>query len=89
MQLQASDNQGHQVSKSMAVEWPCEQDYFFEPGLERCSAAGPIQTWTAEQPFMRGRMLWLEAVGLEEEELGLFLVLYQDGSYEAYRDTWS
>ena len=57
--LQASDDQGHKVSKLIAVEWRCEQDCFFQPGLERCASAGPIQTWAAEQPFMRGRMLWL------------------------------
>ena len=89
MQLQASDEQDNQVTESIAVEWPCQYAYFFQPGLEQCPADEPIQSSAAEQPFEGGRMLWLEQVGLEGAQPGLILVLYDNGSYEAYQDTWT
>jgi hypothetical protein len=89
MQLQASDEQGNQVTESIAIDAPCDYTYIFQPGLEQCPADEPIQTWAAEQPFEGGRMLWLEQVGLEGAQPGLILVLYADGSYEAYEDTWT
>lgn len=90
MMLVAYDAQENQVSESVIIEWACEYDYFFETELAACPRYEPSQTWAAEQPFENGRMIWLEEIeGADFTAQGLILVLYEDGAYEQYEDTWA
>jgi hypothetical protein len=89
MGLMAYDEHDHEVSESVKVDWPCEHDYFFEPWFDACPYEGS-STWAAEQPFERGRMIWLEQVGSDDYVLQRqVLVFYADGKYAQYEDTWT
>jgi hypothetical protein len=90
MILIAYDSLGNEVSETIQADWPCEYNYFFEPVPEACPVYAPSETWAAEQPFENGRMIWLEEVrGETFVTQRQILVLYNDGSYEQYQDTWT
>jgi hypothetical protein len=89
MTLMAYDAGGDHVSESVTVEWACEHEYFFSPSPEACPRSEASETWAAEQPFEHGRMIWLEEVHGADYSLERFiLVLYEDGTYDYYEDTW-
>lgn len=91
MFLTAYDAKDNQVSSSsVTVPWPCAHDYFFETRSDVCPSGAAISTWTAEQMFQGGRLIWLEqaqtgGVGM----LPQILVFYDDGRYEQHPDTWT
>lgn len=90
MALMAYDAGGDHVSESVTVEWACEYEYFFAPAPAACPRYAASDTWAAEQPFEHGRMIWLEEVhGADYTLQGPILVLYDDGTYEYYEDTWT
>lgn len=69
------------VSQSVAMEWACDPDYFFRPAPQRCPLATAVTTAAAEQLFENGRMIWLE-------NSNTILVLYNDGQFAQFDDTW-
>jgi hypothetical protein len=78
------------VSRSVTVEWECPITYFFEPDPVVCPLEEAITTWAAEQVFERGRMLWFEEIQFGEmTEDDLLFVLYKDGEWQWYPDTWT
>lgn len=70
-----------QATATVQVEWPCALDYFFSPSPRRCPLEPPTETAAAEQHFEGGFMLWLDSQDA-------IFVLYQDGSWQRYSDTW-
>ncbi len=89
MTLIAYDGLGNEVSETIQAEWPCQYDYFFDPAPAACPLYEPSDTWAAEQPFENGRMVWLEEIrGETFVTQRQILVLYDDGKYEQYQDTW-
>jgi hypothetical protein len=90
MTLMAYDGAGHSVSKSVTVEWPCKYDYFFPNDVARCPSYEASATWAAEEPFEHGRMIWLEQINTGSTTMqGIILVLYDDGKFTQYKDTWT
>jgi hypothetical protein len=70
--------------ETLTVTLTCPYDYFFEEQLDvgsACPGGPPVETFAAEQAFEGGDMLWLE-------EERLIFVLYDDGTYEVYEDTF-
>jgi hypothetical protein len=89
MILIAYDNLGNDVSQTIYADWPCKYAYFFEPAPGACPIYEPSETWAAEQAFENGRMIWLEEIhGETFVTQRQILVLYNDGKYEQYQDTW-
>lgn len=90
MTLVARDAANNTVSASVTVPWECRYAYFFETTTATCPASAPSETWAAEQPFEHGRMIWLEKVqSASQTYTGIILVLYDNGAYEKYQDTWT
>ncbi len=89
MTLYASDGAGGEVKKTVTVEWPCRYSYFFSPAPAQCAAYEVTETAAAEETFEYGRMVWLSemhfATTTAERQI---LVLYDDGQWEQYDDTW-
>jgi hypothetical protein len=61
---------------------PCAYDYFFTPAPATCPREAAVETAAAEQPFTGGVMIWLEAHDA-------IYVLYSDGEWVRFADTWS
>jgi hypothetical protein len=61
---------------------PCASDYFFTPAPATCPREAALETAAAEQPFTGGVMIWLEAHDT-------IYVLYSDGEWVRFADTWS
>jgi len=90
MALMAYDAADNHVSQSVVVEWACKYDYFFDSPPSACPRYQPTATWAAEQPFEHGRMIWLEEIqGADFTLQGIIVVIYDDGQYAWYEDTWS
>jgi hypothetical protein len=90
MTLIAYDSLDNQVIETIQAEWACKYTYFFETSLGICPLYEPSATWAAEQPFQNGRMIWLEEVSGDSFVLQRqILVLYNDGQYAQYEDTWT
>lgn len=90
MALMAQDEAGNEVIESIKVDWPCRYDYFFEPAPIACPLYEPTYTWAAEQAFQNGRAIWLEEIlGAGVVTEGVILVLYDDGRWQSYHDTWT
>jgi hypothetical protein len=90
MTLMLYDAAGNSVSQSLVVPWPCRYPYFFPTDIVTCPAYEASATWAAEQRFEHGRMIWLQEVhGGGTTYTGVIIVLYDDGRYEKYQDTWA
>ena len=74
------DSPNH-VSQSVAITWPCDQDYFFSPAPQRCPLGPAVNAAAAEQLFENGRMIWLESV----DEI---LVFYNNEQFQLFENTW-
>jgi hypothetical protein len=90
---------GETAYQSTAIRLRCPYAYFFEPaptGWASCPYRPPALSWAAEQPFERGRMIWLEGIPGESTRSGdaegpLIYVLYEDGRFpqwQRFEDTW-
>ncbi|MBC7225946.1 MAG: hypothetical protein H5T61_01755, partial [Thermoflexales bacterium] len=89
MTLVARDAAGNSVQATAVVSWPCRYSYFFPTSERTCPAYEASTTWAAEEPFERGRMIWLQEVRTESNVYQkVILVLYNDGRYEKYADTF-
>lgn len=62
MTLVAWDAAGNEVRASVEVPWACQYSYFFATTERTCPAYEASTTWAAEEPFERGRMIWLQEV---------------------------
>lgn len=88
--LIAYDGTGADVRETVTLDWPCRYRYFFEDALpdpeipDACPADAPLETTAAQQAFERGTMFWLQ--GIEGQDV--IYVLYDDGSWDRYEDTW-
>jgi TolB protein len=98
--LLASNAAGQTSELSLTVQIRCPDPYFFEPppqsayGDPSCPYRPAATTWAAEQPFERGRMIWLEGIPAQSTANGqsqgpTIYVLYTDGSWQKYADTWT
>ncbi len=88
MTLTASDGQGHTVKKDIKADWPCRYGYFF-PNGPGCPAVDPTTSQAAGQAFENGRMVWLkEIVGSSSTLANQIVVLYDDGEWAQFDDTW-
>ncbi len=89
MTLVARDGAGHEVSATAVVSWACQYSYFFPTDDRTCPAYEASTTWAAEEPFERGRMIWLQEVRAGSSIYQkVILVFYNDGRYEKYADTF-
>lgn len=70
------------IEAVLPFEWPCVQDYFFEPAPALCPGGEPIASAAAEQPFEGGVLIWLEATDS-------IYVFYDDQRWQRLDDTWS
>ena len=78
------------VSRTITIEWECQYAYFFAPVPAACPVDEAVSTWAAEQVFENGRMLWLQEIrsgGFTSEDL--LFVLFDDGRWQWYPDTWT
>lgn len=67
-----------------ATPTPCADDWFFSAAPAFCPD-GPVETLTvAEQPFERGRMVWVP-----EESGAQVYIMYTDGKAESWVDDWA
>jgi hypothetical protein len=90
MSLTAYDDQGNQVSQSVTVTWPCQYTYFFTPELATCPAFEASFTAAAQEPFEKGRMIWLKEVRIGDYAVdNQILVLFDNGDLIRYDDTWT
>ncbi len=90
MTLVARDAIGNEVQATVVVPWSCRYAYFFPTSERTCPAYEASATWAAEEPFQNGRMIWLEEVHAGTSVYSkVILVLYNDGRYEKYPDTWT
>lgn len=96
--LTARDGQDSEILQSVPVGWPCQYEYFFEPGPSDCSglamcycpAYEPTHTAAAEQSFENGRMIWLREMHYEGQVVeNAIFVLYADGNGWQFQDTWT
>jgi len=89
MTLVAQDAAGHEVQANVVVPWACQYAWFFPTDNRACPAYEASTTWAAEEPFERGRMIWLQEVRTGSTVYQrLILVFYNDGRYEKYADTF-
>ncbi len=89
MTLVATDGAGHEARASVVVPWACQYSWFFPTDNRACPAYEASTTWAAEEPFERGRMIWLQEVRTESTVYQkVILVFYNDGRYEKYADTF-
>ncbi len=89
MTLEAQDAAGNRVQATVVVPWACRYAYFFPTTERTCPAYEASTTWAAEEPFQHGRMIWLQEVRTESTVYrDLILVLYDDGRFEKYPDTF-
>lgn len=90
MTLYASDGAGGEVSQSVTVDWPCKYSYFFSPAPTLCPAYEVTTTPAAEETFEHGRMIWLSEMRFPPvTAASQVLVLYDDGQWAQYDDTWA
>jgi hypothetical protein len=98
--LIASNAAGQTAELSLTVQIRCPYTYFFEPppasayGDPSCPYKPAATTWAAEQLFEGGRMIWLEGIPAQSTANGqpqgpTIYVLYTDGSWQTYDDTWT
>ncbi len=88
--LTAFDADDNEVTAMVTIAWPCTYTYFFTPEPQACPTHAPIAATAAEQPFENGRMIWLEEVRGEELLLErVIFVLYNDGRFDRFDDTWT
>jgi len=88
MVLVASDGQGHTARKEIKADWPCRYGYFF-PNGPGCPAGDPLTSQAGFQPFENGRMVWLkEWKGSAAAAANQIIVLYNDGHWARFDDTW-
>ncbi len=89
MTLEARDAAGNKVYATAVVPWACQYPWFFPTDNRACPAYGASTTWAAEEPFERGRMIWLQEVRTGSNVYQkVILVFYNDGRYEKYADTF-
>ena len=89
MTLTVYDAQNNPVSKSVQIAWTCAHDYFFAPAPGTCPQAAAATTPAAEQAFQNGRMVWLKELRVGESAIAnVILVLFSDGSFNRFSDTW-
>ncbi|MGD2103817.1 MAG: hypothetical protein PVJ55_01720 [Anaerolineae bacterium] len=103
--------EGRTAQEHLEVDWRCRHPYFFTSEIETncpvpydaarvcaCPRHAAILTPAAEQPFGRGRMIWLHGSGNERPYPDTIVVLYHevihDGATsfrlaEIYEDTWT
>jgi hypothetical protein len=98
--LIASSASGHTAELSLTVQIRCPHPYFFSAppdsayGDPSCPYKPAAGTWAAEEAFEGGRMIWLEGIPAESTPRGepqgpTIYVLYDDGHWERYPDTWT
>ena len=75
--LGARDASGELAKAYVTVGIICSYDEYIAP---RCPLTQD-HPWAAYEPFERGRLIW-------REDTGEIIVLYDDGGYETYPDTW-
>jgi len=89
MTLVATDDAGHEVRASVVVPWPCQYSWFFPTDNRACPDYEASTTWAAEEPFERGRMIWLQEVRTESAVYrDIILVFHNNGGFEEYPDTF-
>lgn len=89
MTLVAQDAAGNEARASVMVPWACQYPWFFPTDNRTCPAYEASTTWAAEEPFERGRMIWLQEVRVGSAVYQrVILVLYNDGRFEKYADTF-
>lgn len=81
-----NDVSGQETFATAVVPWPCEHEYFFEPGLTRCPRSAPLTVESAFQPFEHGFMIWLPR---PDEPRPSIYVFGNDGQLSLFPDTWS
>ena len=78
------------LTRTVTIPWECSYDYFFAPQPAACPLDEAISSWAAEQVFEGGRMLWLQEIRSgEQTSNNLLFVLYNDGEWKWYPDTWT
>jgi hypothetical protein len=88
--LTAYDEAGNGISDEVTIVWPCEHEYFFTLAPDECPLYEALYTAAAEQPFERGRMIWLEEIRGEDVLIEkAIVVLYDDGLWKQFEDTWT
>ncbi len=65
----------------LTAELVCRHEWLPGAGAPVCPPSPPIRVYAAWQPFTRGLMLWLS-------DVGTITVLYEDGTFTVYSDTW-
>ncbi|NIV36619.1 MAG: hypothetical protein GWN58_46455 [Anaerolineae bacterium] len=75
--LGARDATGELAQAYVTVGVLCSYDEYIAP---RCPLS-QVHPWAAYEPFERGHMVW-------REDTREIYVLYDDGDYETYLDTW-
>jgi hypothetical protein len=90
MILIAFNDQGEEVSQALTIAWPCTYTYYFTPAPLSCPRYEATFTEAAEQTFEYGRMIWVKTLRGEDFVLeNQIFVLYPDGSWERFDDTWT
>lgn len=90
MTLIASDGAGHEVQYKCTVAWPCAYSYFFPNGPAACPHWEATTSPAADGAFQHGRMVWLQEIRAGSTAINnQILVLYEDGSWVQFDDTWS
>jgi len=85
--LTARGISGGESTVSVTLDWPCPHTYFFAATVEApdaCPVAGALTAQGAQQPFQGGAMMWIPGI----EGSDWIYVLYNDGSWQSYEDTW-
>ncbi|UCG24613.1 MAG: LysM peptidoglycan-binding domain-containing protein [Chloroflexota bacterium] len=81
-----NDVSGQEAFATAVVSWPCDHDYFFQPGPRRCPHGAAIVADGAYQPFERGFMIWLPRPDLPQPSIYVFA---DSGQFFVFADTWS
>jgi len=89
MTLVARDAAGNEVRATAVVPWACQYHWFFPTDNRACPAYEASTTWAAEEPFERGRMIWLQEVRTGTAVYQkVILVFYNGGHFEKHPDTF-
>jgi hypothetical protein len=65
----------------LTMSTDCPYAWLPGAGAPRCPEHPPTRVYAAWQPFQRGLMLWLS-------DVGTITVMYADGTFAVYTDTW-
>jgi len=102
--LEVRDERGRTATRSLLVDIRCPYEYFFPRpaswGSEHCPLRPAALTWSAEQRFEHGRMIWQEGLPAEStvEQIPrgpTIYVLYGSdgpgvaGDLRMFEDTWT